>query len=123
VQANREKIELEQIEIEDSDNENIYTVYVVRRGRNQINPGYSLSIEVDSDVSSYYVEQTYLLYKIENKGVHKPVNLNKFDTSKQLVSELKSYPSKYRVILNNQGQVYSTLFDRIGIDWVHRSNA
>lgn len=121
MQANRQKTKLKQMEIEDSGNENQYTVYVVRRGINEINPGYSLSVEVDSDISSH--TNQYPLYKIKGKGVHKSVNLDKFDTSEQLVSELLSDPNKYRVILDNQGQVYSTLFDRLGIDWVHRSNA
>lgn len=123
VQANREKTKLREIEIEDSDNKNHYTVYVERRARNEINPGYSLSIEVDSDISSHYVKQSYPLYKIKDKGVQIPVKLDKFETSKELVQELSTNPSNYRVVLKNQGQVYSTLFERLGIQWVHTSNA
>lgn len=121
MQANREKTKLREIEIEDSDNENHYTVYVEKRAR--INPGYSLSIEVDSDISSHYVKQSYPLYEIKDRGAQIPVKPDKFETSEQLVQELSTNPSKYRVVLKNQGQVYSTLFERLGIDWVHTSNA
>lgn len=119
MQANK-KIMLREIEIEDSDRDNKYQVYIAGGNKNGINPGYKLQVDVNSESIINNVESYPLIF---NQNEKRRVGIHDFSSSENLKQDILGNPYKYQVIVENEGKIYHKLFEELNIKPVHRSNA